>query len=142
MLMSMGRGHNISTIVQTLGRATFNGKNILAENGFDCVRVLLTSNDYTLCVKVQNYINQVHQRIQKGDTFAEAVTGAVSHILIFIESCPLLQTYQLFSLLCNRMRKSQTQPTSYVTHFESFDESKEHANSLKIWLMLTMSRSN
>ena len=78
MIMAMGRGHNISTIVQTLGRATFNGKATLKDNGFDCVRVLTTSNDYTLCTKVQNYINVVASRMEFGDTFAEAVTGAVS----------------------------------------------------------------
>jgi len=76
MVMAMGRGHNISTIVQTLGRATFNGKDVLKENGFDYVTVLTTSNDYTLCTKVQEYINVVAQRIDAGDTFAEAVTGA------------------------------------------------------------------
>ena len=37
-----------------------------------------TSNDYTLCVKKQNYINAVAERIRMGDTFAAAVTGAVS----------------------------------------------------------------
>ena len=80
ILMAMGRGHNISTIVQTLGRATFNGKDTLKENGFDCVRVLTTSSDYTLCEKVQSYINVVAQRIELGDTFAQAVTGAVSSL--------------------------------------------------------------
>lgn len=80
MLMALGRGHNSSTIVQTLGRATFNGRNVQKENenGFDCVRVLTTSNDYTLCVKKQNYNNAVAERIRMGDTFAAAVTGAVS----------------------------------------------------------------
>lgn len=43
MLLSLGRGHNISTIVQSLGRATFNGKTILNDNGFDSVTVLMTS---------------------------------------------------------------------------------------------------
>lgn len=80
MIMAMGRGHNISTIVQTLGRATFNGKATLKDNGFDCVRVLTTSNDYTLCTKVQNYINVVASRMEFGDTFAEAVTGANAKI--------------------------------------------------------------
>ncbi|KAL7540610.1 hypothetical protein ACHAXR_010249 [Thalassiosira sp. AJA248-18] len=76
MIMALGRGHNISTIVQTLGRATFNGSNLLQDNGFDCIRVLTTSNDYTTCVKKQNYINQVAHRIQLGDDFPAAVTGA------------------------------------------------------------------
>lgn len=78
MLMSLGRGHNASTIVQTLGRSTFNGKQILNANGFDSVTVLATANDYTMCHKMQAYIDTIYERIQLGDTFAEAVTGAVS----------------------------------------------------------------
>ena len=43
MVLSLGRGHSISNVVQTLGRATFNGKHLLIENGFDNVTVLMTS---------------------------------------------------------------------------------------------------
>ena len=32
MLVSFGRGHNIMKVVQTMGRATFNGKSILQNN--------------------------------------------------------------------------------------------------------------
>ena len=43
LLLALGRGHNISTIVQSLGRATFNGKTVLNQNGFESVTVLMTS---------------------------------------------------------------------------------------------------
>ena len=75
--MTMGRGHNISTAMQTLGRGTFNGKSTLEGNGHECVKVLTTSSDYILCGKVQTYIDVVAESIDAGDTFAEAVTGAV-----------------------------------------------------------------
>ncbi len=76
MLLALGRGHNASNVVQTLGRATFNGRSVLNENGFDKVTVLMTSNDLTMCVKIQNYVNQVAHRMQQGDTLAQAMTGA------------------------------------------------------------------
>mgnify|MGYP001033789480 CR=1 FL=1 len=76
MLLALGRGHNASNVVQTLGRATFNGRSVLNENGFDKVTVLMTSNDLTMCVKIQNYVNQVAHRMQQGDTFAQAMIGA------------------------------------------------------------------
>ncbi|KAL7545564.1 hypothetical protein ACHAWF_008915 [Thalassiosira exigua] len=76
MIMALGRGHNISNMVQTLGRITFNGRSVLKDNGFDGVTVLTTSNDLTVCLKKQKYIEEVSKRIKSGDTFADAVTGA------------------------------------------------------------------
>ncbi len=80
MVLAMGRGHNASNVVQTLGRATFNGRNVLNENGFDKVTVLMTSNDLTMCVKIQNYINHIADRVQQGDSLAAAMTGTNEEI--------------------------------------------------------------
>jgi hypothetical protein len=80
MVLSLGRGHSISNVVQTLGRATFNGQNLLIENGFDNVTVLMTSNDLTMCRKIQNYVNHVACRIPQGDSFAEAVKGTIQKV--------------------------------------------------------------
>ena len=80
MVLALGRGHNASNVVQTLGRATFNGRTVLNENGFDNVTVLMTSNDLTMCVKIQNYVNHIAYRMQKGDNFAAAMTGANEEI--------------------------------------------------------------
>ena len=80
MVLSLGRGHSISNVVQTLGRATFNGKHLLIENGFDNVTVLMTSNDLTMCKKIQNYVDQVARRIQQGDSFAAAVKGTIEKV--------------------------------------------------------------
>ena len=55
--MALGRGHNVSNVVQTLGRATFNGRNVLNDNGF-------------------RNVTHVARRMQQGDTFAAAFTGA------------------------------------------------------------------
>ena len=43
MLLSLGRGHNVCTMIQSSGRASYNGKDVLEENGFECVTVLMTS---------------------------------------------------------------------------------------------------
>jgi hypothetical protein len=42
-------------------------------NGFDSVTVLTTSNDLTICIKMQNYITEINKKIKEGDTFEEAV---------------------------------------------------------------------
>lgn len=81
MLISLGRGHNISTVIQTAGRATFNGRNELEENGFENVTVLMTSGDQEVCLKMQEYIKHVARRMQlEGDSFLAAMTGATERI--------------------------------------------------------------
>ena len=76
MLLSLGRGHNIATLIQTLGRATGNCRDVLNANGFNCARVLTTNNDLTVCNKMQNYINEISHRVCEGDTLSQAMTGA------------------------------------------------------------------
>ncbi len=76
MLVSLGMGHNCSTVIQTLGRATFNGKSVLQKNGFDHVKCLTTEDDYKLSVNHSKYIKGVVERVKKGDSLAEAVNGA------------------------------------------------------------------
>ncbi|KAL3816225.1 hypothetical protein ACHAXA_000748 [Cyclostephanos tholiformis] len=66
----------ISNVVQTVGRATFNGKNVLNVNRFKNVTVLMTSSDLTMCKKYKEYVTHVTRRMQQGDTFQAAVTGA------------------------------------------------------------------
>ena len=90
--MSLGRGHNSSTIVQTLGRATFNGRNVQKDNGFDIVTVLTTSNDYTLCLKKQNYINQVDSRqkyLMKMTSSLVQMTMAMAGVFNLIMWCQM-----------------------------------------------------
>ncbi len=73
MVISLGRAINITNVAQTLGRPTDNGRSVLKENGFDSVTVLTTSNDLTICIKMQNYITEINKKIKEGDTFEEAV---------------------------------------------------------------------
>ena len=40
-----------------IGLATFNGRNVRNDNGFHNVTVLMTSNDLTMCIKYQSYVN-------------------------------------------------------------------------------------
>jgi hypothetical protein len=75
MVLALGRGHNISNVVQALGRATFNGKDVLNENGFQNVTVLMTRSDLTMCINHQKFVNFVARQVLQGDTFATAVTG-------------------------------------------------------------------
>jgi hypothetical protein len=83
--------HNVSNVVQTLGLATFNGRNVLNDNGFRNVTVLMTSNDLSICIKYQNYVNHVARRMQQENTFATAcspqknvpLVGGLCHITDF-----------------------------------------------------------
>jgi len=74
--MILGRGQNASGVAQTLGRATGNCRDVLGDNGFDCVKVLTTSNDLIVCIKMNNYINEIGRRMGQGDTIFQAMTGA------------------------------------------------------------------
>lgn len=66
----------MSTLIQTLGRATGNCRDVLNANGVNCVTVLATIDDLTVCKKMQNYINEISRRIRQGDTLFQAMTGA------------------------------------------------------------------
>lgn len=76
MLISLGRGHNAMNVVQTMGRATFNGKSVLKNNGFKHVTIMTTSNDFTMASKTQEYLEEVYRRHKSGGEFIDAVTGA------------------------------------------------------------------
>ena len=77
-LVALGRGHNCSNVVQTLGRATFNGKSVLEENGFKHVTLLTTGSDYTMALKTQQFVKNVYERYKQGESFVEAATGATT----------------------------------------------------------------
>lgn len=75
MVMSLGRGHNAMNMIQTMGRATFNGRSVLKQNGFTDVKLLTTKNDFITAKKAQPYVDEVIRRFYEGSTFKEAVTG-------------------------------------------------------------------
>lgn len=76
MTMMLSRGHNLSTVIQTLGRATFNGKDTLQTNGFQHVTILTTQMDYEIGISVQCYIDEVSSRVKNGESFKDALTGS------------------------------------------------------------------
>lgn len=76
MNMHLSRGHNISTVIQTLGRVTGNGKGVLKHNGFDSVTALTTRADYNIFHTVQHYIDYITCRVKNGEGFKQALTGA------------------------------------------------------------------
>ncbi len=67
-------------VVQTLGRATFNGKKILKDNGFENVTVLTNKKDLDMAMSVQKYLEELESRVKSGETFSDAVTGAKNKI--------------------------------------------------------------
>lgn len=76
MTMMLSRGHNLSTVIQTLGRATFNGKDTLQTNGFQHVTILTTQMDYEIGISVQCYLDEVSSRVKSGESFKDALTGS------------------------------------------------------------------
>ncbi len=76
MILSLGSGFDASSVVHTLGRATFKGRSVLQDNKFDHVTVLMPANDFTLARKMQEYLNDLIRRSIRGDKFVDAVTGA------------------------------------------------------------------
>lgn len=72
-LVALGRGYNCSNVVQTLGRATFNGKSILKENGFSHVTMLTNHQDLRMASKMQEFIEEIYRRIENGCDFYDAV---------------------------------------------------------------------
>eukprot|EP00956_Cyclotella_meneghiniana_P007824 scaffold10435_cov69-Cyclotella_meneghiniana.AAC.4 len=75
MVMMLGRGYSIGSVIQTLGRNTGNSRSELKENGFDSVTILTTREDLNMAVRLRNYLKEINDRIQRGETFAQAVTG-------------------------------------------------------------------
>eukprot|EP00977_Amphora_coffeiformis_P003465 scaffold640_cov166-Amphora_coffeaeformis.AAC.1 len=75
-IVALGRGHNVMNLVQTLGRATFNGKSILRENGFNAVTLLTPTRDYITVKKLLTYVDYVSEEISSGKSFHDAMTGA------------------------------------------------------------------
>jgi len=79
MLMNHGRGHNLSTVLQTLGRATFNGRSLLKANGIENVTILTTYNDFRACDKLMTFIDAVATRAKEdGISFKDAFAGEVT----------------------------------------------------------------
>lgn len=76
MTMMLSRGHNLSTVIQTLGRATFNGKDTLQTNGSQHVTILTTQMDYEIGISVQCYLDEVSSRVKNGESFKDALTGS------------------------------------------------------------------
>jgi hypothetical protein len=73
-LVALGRGHHCSSVVQTLGRATFNGKTVLEENGFNHVTILTNAHDFTMALTMQTWVKQIFARIENGWDPVDAVT--------------------------------------------------------------------
>jgi hypothetical protein len=52
----LGMGHRNESVMQSLGRATFRGKEALKNNGFDHVTILMPKTDFAMSVAYQRYM--------------------------------------------------------------------------------------
>ena len=62
-------------MIQTLGRGTFNGKDVLRKNGFKYVTVLSTAQDLVCARKYHVLTEFIQRRMEEGDTLLEALSG-------------------------------------------------------------------
>jgi hypothetical protein len=76
----LGMGHSNESVMQTLGRATFRGKEALKNNGFDHVTILMPKTDFAMSVAYQRYILEVQARIDNGMSLDDAMNGATSKL--------------------------------------------------------------
>ena len=77
IILQMGEGHNIENVVQALGRATFIGRGLLNNNGFNHVKVLMTKNDLIMVKCYQNFVKEVDKSVRRGQKVFDAINGTV-----------------------------------------------------------------
>ena len=68
LVFSLGMGHNAMNVVQTLGRTTFNGKDLLSANGWDHVSVLTIKDDLIMAKKKQALVHDIFQMLENKPT--------------------------------------------------------------------------
>lgn len=79
-VMILGMGHSNESVMQTLGRATFRGKEALKNNGFDHVTILMPKTDFAMSVAYQRYILAIQARVDKGESLDDAMSGVTRKI--------------------------------------------------------------
>jgi hypothetical protein len=75
LAMMLSSGHHVSTVIQTLGRASGNSKSVLQENGYQSVTILTTQQDYKIGETVQKYFDEVSRRVNEGENLGDALMG-------------------------------------------------------------------
>jgi hypothetical protein len=75
-VMILGKAYSNESVIQTLGRATFRGKETLKNNGFDHVTILMPKADFAMALAYQTCILEIQTRIDSGMSFDDAVNGA------------------------------------------------------------------
>jgi hypothetical protein len=79
-VMILGMANSNESVMQTLGRATFRGKEALKKNGFDNVTILMPKTDFAMSVTYQRYILEIQARIDNGASLDHAMSGATSKL--------------------------------------------------------------
>jgi hypothetical protein len=78
VVIYMGQGYSIENLVQSLGRATFNGNDLLASNDHSSVTCLMESQDFAVVKKHIAYVQEIQRRLDQGETLDEAMRGSIA----------------------------------------------------------------
>ena len=76
MIHAFGAGYSIDKTLQSLGRATYVGKDLLHKNGFDHVVILSSRSDLEASTAYQRFMIALHKRLEQGDALIEALDGS------------------------------------------------------------------
>jgi len=76
IVMYLGMGHSVENFIQALGRATFNGKSVLEQNGHSHVTYLMPGHDANIAPAYDSFVKEIHRRCMNGDSLNQAMSGA------------------------------------------------------------------
>ena len=68
IMLNRSKNYSLEDYIQGIGRATFNGKSILKENGHDCVIVYTNDQDFTSTMKYYNFLKEIKELMQNSNT--------------------------------------------------------------------------
>lgn len=74
-LVALGPSQCIEQLLQALGRATFNGRGVLAANGFPHVTALVPANDWDSAQSYPRFQQELRQRLTQGESLADLLDG-------------------------------------------------------------------
>lgn len=78
-----GPGYNILEMYQLLGRACFQGKDILERNGHEHVTILTTGSDYDMVYHIEKFFERFFERMEKSP---ESLSAVMSNMLVDLEA--------------------------------------------------------
>lgn len=122
IVLNMGGGHTIENYVQSVGRATFVGKNLLEENGHSHVTALMPTADWNMVKAWQKYILEFDRRVSLGERVLDAMSGAK-------EALPEYADYLQFTTRRTGVRSKHKPGAFDLVHRPRFHASTQLAKS-------------